>query len=228
MGFSDLRLVDPVPFRTRSGFDMAVHARDVLDRARTYPDLASALEGCSLSVGTTCRSGPYRSRADSLREAAAKIMAESASNRIAVVFGPEDFGLTNEDLKLCQLLITIATGSEYPSLNVAQAMIVVAYELLCASQAPASRTAHQSPARAPVAEIDSALERLKEALIAIGFLPGENPDHIMFALREIVGRAGTNPRELDILNGIASQISWFAGGGFATVERKLKAGKKIR
>jgi tRNA/rRNA methyltransferase len=228
MGFSDLRLVDPVPFRSRSGFDMAVHARDVLDRARTYPDLASALEGCALSVGTTCRTGPYRSRAESLRETAPKLIAESAQNQIAVVFGTEDFGLTNDDLKLCQLLITIPTASEYPSLNVAQAMIVVAYELLCASQPAASQAGPQRSARAPVSEVDGALERLKDALISIGFLPAENPDHIMFAIREIIGRAGLDPRELDIIKGIAGQISWFADGGFATVERKLKAGKKIR
>jgi tRNA/rRNA methyltransferase len=71
-------------------------------------------------------------------------------------------------------------------------------------------------------------ERLSRALLAIGFLPEDNPDHIMFAIREMFGRTGVRPRELDILNGISRQIEWFGAGGYRTVENKRRTGRRIR
>ncbi len=72
------------------------------------------------------------------------------------------------------------------------------------------------------------LERMAQALTAIGFLPEDNPDHIMFALRAVLGRSGLRPRELDILDGIARQIRWVAGGGHETLAAKRRAGRKLR
>jgi tRNA C32,U32 (ribose-2'-O)-methylase TrmJ len=71
-------------------------------------------------------------------------------------------------------------------------------------------------------------ERMAQALIAIGFLPEDNPDHIMFALRAILGRSGLRPRELDILSGIAKHVGWFAEGGYETIADKRRAGKRLR
>jgi tRNA/rRNA methyltransferase len=85
-----------------------------------------------------------------------------------------------------------------------------------------------SPALAAAAEVDAMLARMTEALLAIGFLPGDNPDHLMFAVRAMLGRSGVTPRECDILNGMARQIRWFAGGGRETIDSKRRAGKKIR
>jgi tRNA/rRNA methyltransferase len=150
----------------------------------------------------------------------------SEANRIALVFGPEDRGLSNEELKVCQRLITIPTAPHYPSLNLAQAVMIVAYELMLA--AGAAREIPWAQKWAGVPEVGAMLARMARALVAIGFLPQDNPDHIMFALRTIFGRAGLRPRELDIMNGIASQILWFADGGRATVARKLRAGEKLK
>jgi tRNA/rRNA methyltransferase len=72
------------------------------------------------------------------------------------------------------------------------------------------------------------MERMSQALVSIGFLPAENPEHIMFALRAIFGRAGVSARELDILSGIARQIRWFAEGGFEAAQAKHQSGKKLR
>src|SRR5579863_9907991 len=226
MGLGDLRLVAPRPAASgRAAASMAVHGADILHSAQRHDSLAEALADCSLAVGTTCRPGLYRS-VIALREAAAQLVAEAGANRIAIIFGPEDTGLVNRDLKLCQRLITIPTAPAYPSLNLAQAVMLVAYELMLA--AGAARELPAAEPHAPAGAVDAMMERLAEALVSIGFLPAENPEHIMFALRAILGRAGIGPRELDILSGLARQIRWFADGGFEAAEAKRRTGKKLR
>jgi tRNA/rRNA methyltransferase len=226
MGFRDLRLVAPRRWNFRRAATMAVHGDDILAAAQIHPDLASAIGDRTLVVGTTARMGPYRSESRALRDTVPSLIAESAGNRIAIVFGPEDFGLTSEELKLCQRLVTIPTAPEYPALNLAQAVMIVAYELMLA--AGGSRELVGAAEYAPVPAVDAMLERMAQALVAVGFLPADNPDHIMFALRAIFGRSGLRPRELDILNGIASQVRWFAQGGYETAAAKRRAGKKLR
>jgi tRNA/rRNA methyltransferase len=228
MGFADLRVVAPaVSPGSRGALAMAVHARDVLENARICRTIRDAAEGCNIVVGTTCRAGLYRSSVRPLREAAAELAALAPANRIAIVFGPEDTGLTNRELKHCERLITIESAPEYPSLNLAQAVIVTAYELRMALEAGAAATC-ETPQFAPAPEVDAALDRMKDALVAIGFLPENNPEHIMFALRAMFGRSGVTARELDILNGIASQTRWAAEGGHRTLAAKRAAGKKLR
>jgi tRNA/rRNA methyltransferase len=227
MGLGDLRLVAPNAGASgRAAATMAVHAGDVLRRAQRHESLGAALADCTLAVGTTCRPGLYRSGAVELREAAVQLAAEATVNRIAIIFGPEDTGLVNRELKLCQRLITIPTAPEYPSLNLAQAVMLVAYELMMA--AGAAREMPPAQPYAPAIAVDAMMERLSEALVSIGFLPAENPEHIMFALRAILGRAGIGLRELDILSGVARQIRWFSEGGFEAANAKRRSGKKLR
>lgn len=233
MGMADLRLVAPRSFNRRAAATMAVHARNVLESARIFPTLAEALEDRTLTIGTTCRPGAYRSAARPLREAAASLASNRSRERVAIIFGPEDTGLTNRELKACQQLITIPASAGYPSLNLAQAVMLVAYELMMAAGGAAqpggaARSARAAPPRAPASAVDAMFERMAQALVAIGFLPAANPDHIMFTLRAILGRSGLSPRELDILSGIARQIRWFAEGGHATIAAKRQAGRKIR
>ncbi len=226
MGFADLRLVAPTLSDRRDASAMAVHASDVLAAAGTFPNLAAALADRTITVGTTCRDGPYRDASQSLRASAVELVALAELNSIAIIFGPEDRGLTNEELKLCQRLITIPTAPEYPSLNLAQAVMVVAYELMLASETtPAAAT---TPEFVPASVSDAMLERMAAALLAIGFIPEDNPDHIMFALRGIFGRSGLTVREVDILNGMTRQMRWAADGGHRTIEEKRRAGKKLR
>ncbi len=230
MGFDDLRLVAPGSLNNREATAMAVHADDVLARATVYPDLAAALADCSVAVGTSSRRGGYRSRAYPLRAAAAELAAVAGSNKIAIVFGREDRGLTNRELKLCNRLITIPTAPEYPSLNLAQAVVVVAYELMMAAQvsAAAAIEAARAPHFVAAAISDPMLARMEEALVSIGFIPDDNPDHIMLAIREIFGRSGLTAREVEILNGMARQMRWVAEGGHRTLAEKRRAGKKLR
>jgi tRNA/rRNA methyltransferase len=161
-----------------------------------------------------------------LRETAPGLIDESAANRIAMVFGPEDFGLSNLEIAQCQRLITIPTAPEYPSLNLAQAVMVVAYELMMA--AGAARTPVVTDEFAPANAVEEMHRRLADALIAIGFIPDDNPDHLMLTIRAMFGRSGIRPRELDILNGLARQVRWVAEDGAATLTAKRAAGRKLR
>ncbi len=228
MGFADLRIVAARQPGGAAALRMAVHGRDVLGKARVFPDLKSAIADCTVTVGTTAREGFYRSAARPPHEAIAELAALAPPNRIVFIFGPEDFGLTNRELKLCQSLITIPASPDYRSLNLAQALLLVAYELRLACAATPAMENAAALRFAAAAEVDAMFERMARALVRIGFLPADNPDHIMFAIREIFGRAGLAPRELDILNGIAHQIEWFARGGRETLAAKRRAGKKIR
>jgi tRNA/rRNA methyltransferase len=228
MGFTDLRLVAPVASaRDRAATSMAVHGADVLTASTIHRDLAAALADRTVTVGTTCRPGLYRRGVVSLRSAASELVTAAAVNRVAIVFGPEDHGLTNDELKVCQRLVTIPTADDYRSLNLAQAVMLVAYELRMAATAEPANPA-PAPQRAAARDVEAMLGRMADALVEIGFLPADNPDHIMFALRQIFGRSGLTPRELDILNGIARQIKWIASGGAVTLEKKRASGRKLR
>jgi tRNA/rRNA methyltransferase len=230
MGLRDMRLVAPASRGGLAGRSMAVHGRDVLDNARVFAELGAAVEDCGLVVGTTCRGGPYRRAAQPIREAADDLIRIGTVNRVAVIFGPEDFGLTNREIKLCQRLVTIPAAPDYPSLNLAQAVMVVAYELMMAAGAAGTEkdAALSAPAMAPAATVDAMLARMTDALLSIGFLSPDNPDHIMFAVRAMLGRSGVTQRECDILNGIASQILWFGSGGHETIASKGRTGRRIR
>ena len=236
MGFGDLRLVAPDASADRMATEMAVHGREVLHRATDYPGLAKALHDRVVAVGTTCRPGPYRSGAQPLRAALGELVVSHPQDRVAFIFGPEDHGLSNDDLKYCHRLITIPTAPEYSSINLAQSVMLVAYEVFMALHADAvsarKMVAHPNRERmlepAPMMPIEQMLERMERALIAIGFLAADSPQRIMFVLRGLLGRVGLNSRELKILNGIAHQIEWFARGGREIIEQKRHIGKKIR
>jgi len=102
-----------------------------------------------------------------------------------------------------------------------------------AAEIEAARASHpvaaaRAPQFVPAAISDPMLARMEEALVSIGFIPDDNPDHIMFAIREILGRSGLTAREVEILNGMARQIRWVAEGGHRTLAEKRRAGKKLR
>ena len=219
MGLDDLVLVAP---RTRVGVEaarMAAHAGDVLEARRTVADLETALADTTLAVGTVGRALPVGRNASSLRDLAPRIVETARTQRVAIVFGPEDHGLGNAELDLCQAILAIPTADAYPSLNLAQSVIVCGYELLVAGGPPAPATTEsrrrieQDADQAPAAgsEREALFAHLEESLGAIGFLSAENPSHIMRDLRSLFARAGLTRRDVKIWRGIARQIAWAAG-----------------
>jgi tRNA/rRNA methyltransferase len=225
MGLRDLVLVGPAPINGFWASAMAVHADDVLGRVRIAPTLAEAVADCGLVVGTTCRDGPYRGAAEPPRSAAPRIVATATTNLVALVFGPEDRGLSNEDLKACHQLLTIPTSADYASLNLAQAVMVCCYEIFLAAQmalpvGAVTAGVETVPPLAPAAKLDLMFRRLRAAFLSIGFLLRDNPDHIMFAFRRMLGRAQLEERDVKILLGLARQIEWFGRSGWRTLAQR--------
>jgi tRNA/rRNA methyltransferase len=204
---------------------MAVHGRDILGATKSYETIRDAIADCTLVVGTTCRAGLYRSHSQSPREVAPAIVGAARKDKVALLFGPEDHGLSNKDLSHCQQLITIPTHPEYQSLNVAQAVVICLYEIYLASLAPAQNDGIE---RAKAEDIERLFDIMRNSLLKIGFLDSENPEHMLLAFRRIFGRNGLEAKDVRILTGMFRQIEWYANQGWKVVEEKEKQGIKIR
>lgn len=206
---------------------LAVHGADVLAARSEVATLEAALVGAGLVVGTTARPGAYRDRARELREIAPTIAAacRGASGGLqkppAIVFGPEDSGLSNRDIALCHELAYIPTGPDYASLNLSHAVAVVLYEVFRADLELAG--AHEvSRPRADAVELESAMVSLEQALRSIDFLNDGNAAHMMQTIRAMFGRAHLDDREVRILRGIATQLTWFSQGGHRVLDAKRR------
>lgn len=226
-GLKDLAIVGKVQTHSFWARAMAVHAKEILRGAQRFGTLREAVADCGLVVGTTCRSGLYRSHSRLPREVAPQIVsaARTGSQQVALVFGPEDHGLSNRDLQHCQWLITIPAHPDYPSLNIAQAVMVCLYEIYLASLKKLPRGAIS---RAPAENIDRLFDRMRRSLLKIGFLDSQNPEHILLALRRILGRAGLEDKDVRILTGLFRQIEWYADGGWREAQEKESKGLKVR
>ena len=217
-GLSDLVLVSPYCFpsddearrRARGGLN-------VLDSARTVPDLGDALADCVYSFATSSltagliRSGTTGTAAEKLPE----LLAASAVGPVAVVFGPEPHGLSNEEVARCNGMIQIPVDAEYSSLNLAQAVAICCYELRKA-WSKASNDALGKPESAPravaaFADQERMYAHLHDALAAIGFLFGDKGESLMHGLRHLIGRSQPTHQEVKILHGLARQMLWAAG-----------------
>jgi tRNA/rRNA methyltransferase len=207
MGLNRLVLTEPQCAMDDESYRLARGGKAILDSARICRSLKSALRGIRLTVGTTGKSGGYRAPAGSLRTLVPRILDQAERQRVGILFGPEDTGLIDEDLRLCQLLIRIPTKYEAHSINLAQAVMLVCYELYLGSL---GRDAAAVPSLASMEQVEAMYAQLEKALLEIGFLQPQNARHMMFALRRILGRAGLEASDIGILRGIARQIGWHA------------------
>jgi TrmH family RNA methyltransferase len=207
MGLGHLVLAAPQCAINEESYRMAKAGRTVLDAAKTCRSLKSALRGIRLLVGTTGKSGGYRTPAFAPRSLAPRILDRAARQKVGILFGREDTGLVDEELQLCQLLIRIPTHYKASSLNLAQAVMVVSYELRLGSL---DREPVRVPKLASLEQVEAMYAQLEQALLDIGFLQPQNARHMMFALRKILGRAGLEAPDVGILRGIARQIGWYA------------------
>jgi tRNA/rRNA methyltransferase len=208
MGLNRLILAAPQCTINDESYRLAKAGKGILNAAKTCRSRAGALRGIRLLVGTTGKKGGYRAPAYPPRALIPRILNHAAQQKVAILFGPEDTGLIDSDLQLCQLLIRIPTQHKGSSINLAQAVMIVCYELLLGS------LAHESarvPRLAPLEQIEAMYAQLEKALLDIGFLHPQNARHMMITLRRLLGRAGLEPSEVGTLRGIARQIGWYAG-----------------
>jgi tRNA/rRNA methyltransferase len=210
MGLSRLRLVNGCDRFHPESLKFAVSARDLLEKAEIFPDLASALADCTLTAGTTRRHGKYRQEIISPRQVA-DIFRDQAGPECtaAIVFGREDSGLTTDELAMCRWHATIPAAEEYGSLNLSQAVLVFCYELSMASGSPGGG---RSTPLADSTEMESMFGQMDACLQKIGFLNEQNPGHIMRSMRRIFFRSELDSREVSILRGMLTQIDWASSG----------------
>jgi tRNA/rRNA methyltransferase len=171
-----------------------------------HDDLGRALGPFQYIVGATARLGGVRRDYFSPRELAARLLEISPENDIALLFGPENFGLTNEELPFCHALVHIPTA-ECSSLNLAQAVMVLAYEIFTAGGEPP----RFAPRLANSAELESMYAMLQETLVKINFISHQNPEHLMFNVRRLFASHGLLAREAQVIKGICRQIDWYVG-----------------
>jgi tRNA/rRNA methyltransferase len=207
-GFSDLRLVNPVADHLcDDARRMAVKASALLEGARIFSDLQSALSDCRLAMGTTRRFGKYREDFLHPDDAAKEFASVTFSGRVAWVFGREDKGLETAELDLCQRFVTIPTDDACPSMNLAQSVSICLYETARARARAIGKTGGRKTFSS-LEIVEGMFQHMRSTLTDIGFLDPQNPDHILRSFRRIFGRAGLNDREVRILRGLWSRLDW--------------------
>ncbi len=207
MGLACLHLVRPARFPGAEATARASGADDLLAAAQCHETLTSAVADCTLVLGVSAR---VRSLPWPMLDArAAALRAVSAAERgpVALVFGPERTGLSNEDLARCNFLVRIPADPVYSSLNLAAAVQVLAYELrLAAESGTEAPPAREDAPPAVAADLERFYMHLEAVLVEIGFLEPANPRHLMRRLRRLFARARPDRNELAILRGILSAV----------------------
>ncbi len=218
MGFSALHLVNPAyeyMARKAEAISLSSGAFDVLEAAQNHESMLDALGDSQLVFGLTARDREFGPPAISLPEAVSMASSAVVVNKpVSFVFGTERTGLDNEDLKHCTHRVWIDANPSYPSLNLAQAMMIVAYsmrqglmkELAIDSIPPENLASNSSPELADPSAIAAMLEHWQQGLEAIGYLDPENPKKLMPRLQSLFARAALQKEEIDLLRGIAKQM----------------------
>ena len=176
----------------------------MLDGARRATSL---LEAVSASGGVVGTSALEIESAWTPRRLAAEAPALAGERPLSLVFGPEATGLSVAERALCHRLVRIPADAGQPSLNLAQAVLLLAYELRLAFLAGSAPPA-AAEMQASAGEVEQAIAELREGLVEIGYLDAQNPDHVLAELRGLVTRAHPTPREVLLLRGLARQATW--------------------
>jgi tRNA/rRNA methyltransferase len=214
MGLEQLILVNPhCNLDSDEARRMAVHGVEVLENAHLVSTLPEALAGCQQAIATTARSRNLPTQLETPRVALPDLLQENITS--ALIFGPEDRGLSNTELNYAQRFIGIPANPEYTSLNLAQAVAVCAYELYQASLSKGSKREHDPPIipqisanSASLEAIEAYFQHLEQTLLKIGYLYPHTAIARMEKLRRIYNRTGLTPEEVAMLRGILRQVDW--------------------
>ncbi|MEM7466802.1 MAG: RNA methyltransferase [Pseudomonadota bacterium] len=208
MGCQALRLVQPETPTTADSYAMASGADDILDAAQTFDDLSDAIADCALVIGTTARRRTLSWPTLSPREAASRGKEFPADKPIAIVFGREHSGLSNDEVALCHQLIRIPTAADFSSLNLAQAVQICAYEFRLQCNIETEPFSAEEVDDPPASS--EAAERLYDHLIAVmtevGYLFPENPRLLPQRVRRLLAKAHLSVTETQILRGFLAAV----------------------
>ncbi|HET58680.1 MAG TPA: RNA methyltransferase [Deltaproteobacteria bacterium] len=206
-------VVDPREIDREEIDKMATHAaKQVVEKIRCVYSLDEALASFQYVVGTTARRGGSNLRGAimSSTDLGAAIAPVSRVNRVALVFGPEDRGLTNRELQRCHIIAGIPTSENFTSLNLSHAVMIVCYELF------SWRGEHPAPPRIPrlasSVELEAMYDSLRDLFLKIDFINAENPDYWMVAVRNLFSRTTLRARDVKIIRGICRQVERYGEG----------------
>ncbi len=206
MGFGRLVVIDPPNFDRKKILKLATHAAShIVDKSSICSDLKDALSHFNYVVGATARLGGKRQVVNTPSKLAQKLAPISIENRIAIVFGPEDRGLSNEDIRYCHILVNIPTA-EFSSLNLAQAVMIICYKIFITGL---EKNMESAPRLASRHELDGMYDQLKDILVRISYINPENPDYWINNLRHFFSRLQLRAKEVSIIRGICRQIDWY-------------------
>lgn len=209
MDLSSLVLVSPGQFPHPDAMSRSAGAGDLLRRARVCSTVKEAVSDCVYVAGTTARDRAVGWPVASPRSAARILVREAGSGPVALLFGRERNGLTNDEVDLCNVLIRIPTGNDYTSLNLASAAQIMAYELLLAAAGGDERLRPVPAAAADQNSLDGFYQHLERTLSELDFMKSQHPTRLMRKLVRLFNRARPTPEEINILRGIltAAQIA---------------------
>ncbi|MDR0881492.1 MAG: RNA methyltransferase [Candidatus Adiutrix sp.] len=209
MGLGRLVLVRPRSLhRALMEATATSHALKVLESMAVYQELPEALAPYGLVVGTTARVGSQRGPFYTPRQLAAELLADGADEAVptALLFGPERMGLATSDLRQCQKVVRIPTEDpEASSLNLAQAVLLIGYELIVAAGGEPEKPTVRP---VPQPELSAMYDDLAQTLVQIGFLPADNTGHWLMNIKKIFNRSGLTSGECNLWRGVCRQVRW--------------------
>ena len=215
MGLSELILVDPIEMPNGQAQALAAGATDVLANAKVVPTLEDAIADCGLVVGTSARSRTLPWPMLDPRGCGEKLIEEANNFPVALVFGRESSGLTNDELQLCHFHVQIPANPEYSSLNLAMAVMTLSYEVRTSFLAAEEKSYEKSAIdqtdvdeeEYPVVEETERLyEHFENALKATGFIVPSHPGLVMTKLRRLLNRARPDNKEVKMLRGMLASV----------------------
>ncbi len=204
-GLSRLCLARPQCRIDNQSYMMATHASDILDSAVVYSSLHEAIADCACIVGTTARNRKHR-RSMLPEEIADRLCRIGNTNRTALVFGPEDSGLQNSELELCSDVVSIPTAHEMSSMNISHAVAIVSYEMFRRGSAAVGTGSEKL---ASSSNVEALFDHMRSALLDIGYLNPQNPDHVLGYFRRILTRAGITEKDVRTIRGLFRQLQWY-------------------
>ena len=206
MGIKSLILVNPENCDLcrilKTATESSTH---IIDAMEVCHSLSEALGPFHYVIGTTARIGANRPALTKPRSLAQTLISLSYHNRVAVLFGPEDRGLSNDHLRLCHTIATIPTA-QFSSLNLAQAVMIICYEIFLAG---GKQNPGVSPRLANKFELEGMYGHLKDVFMKIGFIDPQNPEHWMLNIRRFLSRLPLRAREVRVIRGVCRQIDWY-------------------
>lgn len=208
MGLSQLRVVDPAEWDPWRITGIAHRSEDVVEATRHFDSLSQAVEDCVLVVGTSARSRTAHRNYGWARQWAPRILDRARHGPVALVFGREDRGLSNEALDRCDGVAVVPTDPEYPSLNLAQACLLLAYELFQAADDGPEELPRGKRYTGPATrgEMESMFQAVEEGLHRLDFFKARSPASVMRTLRTLLGRAEPDRQEAGLVRAVGFEI----------------------